>query len=173
MNLSFRRLALLGFGACVMGLAFALYLQHFRGYEPCPMCIFQRIAMLAAGIVFLIAALHAPRRGGRWIYAILAALASAGGAAIAGRHVWLQSLPPDQVPACGPTLDYLLGMLPVMEVVTMVLKGDGNCAKIDAAWLGISLPAWTLIAFIGFVLYALAMPVVARIADRRSPFIGV
>lgn len=160
--LNFRVLALGGFLACVAGLAFALYLQHFQGYEPCPMCIFQRVAMAGAGIVFLLGALHGPRRAGRWVYATLAVLASAGGAAIAGRHVWLQSLPADQVPACGPTLDYLLGMLPVMEVVTMVLKGDGNCAKIDAAWLGVSLPAWTLIAFIGFVLYALLLPVLAR-----------
>ncbi|MEW6166701.1 MAG: disulfide bond formation protein B [Pseudomonadota bacterium] len=167
MTFSFRFLGFLGFLACVAGMAFALYLEHFRNYEPCPMCIFQRVAMIAAGLVFLAGALHGPRGGGRWVYAGLAALASAAGAAVAGRHVWLQSLPPDQVPACGPTLDYLLGMLPVMEVITMVLKGDGNCAKIDAQWLGISLPGWTLIAFVVLALYALAMPVIARAAQRR------
>ncbi|HEY0975550.1 MAG TPA: disulfide bond formation protein B [Solimonas sp.] len=165
MTLNFRVLSLVGFLGCVFGLAFALYLQHFKGYEPCPMCIFQRVAMAAAGVFFLIGALHAPRGGGRWAYAVLALLASAVGAAIAWRHVWLQGLPPDQVPACGPTLDYLLGMLPVMEVVQMVLKGDGNCAKIDAQWLGISLPGWTLISFAGFGLYALAMPLLAKRAD--------
>jgi protein dithiol:quinone oxidoreductase len=164
--LTFRRLSLLGFLACVAGLAFALYLEHFRGYEPCPMCVFQRVAMAAAGLVFLVGALHGPRGGGRWIYGGFAAVMSAGGAAIAGRHVWLQSLPPDQVPACGPTLDYLLGMLPVMEVITMVLKGDGNCAVIDAQWLGISLPGWTLIAFVVLAIYALLMPVLAQ---RFSP----
>ena len=165
MTLNFRVLSLVGFLGCVFGLAFALYLQHFQGYEPCPMCIFQRVAMAAAGVFFLIGALHAPRGGGRWAYAVLALLASAAGAAIAWRHVWLQGLPPDQVPACGPTLDYLLGMLPVMEVVQMVLKGDGNCAKIDAQWLGITLPGWTLISFTGFGLYALAMPLLAKRAD--------
>ncbi|MFP5307876.1 MAG: disulfide bond formation protein B [Gammaproteobacteria bacterium] len=160
--LNFRILAVGGFLACAIGMAFALYLEHFRNYEPCPMCIFQRVAMIAAGLVFLAGALHGPRGGGRWLYAGFAALASAAGAAIAGRHVWLQSLPPDLVPACGPTLDYLLGMLPVMEVITMVLKGDGNCAVIDAQWLGISLPGWTLIAFVVLALYAVAMPLVAR-----------
>ena len=160
--LNFRVLAFGGFLACVGGMAFALYLEHFRNYEPCPMCIFQRIAMIGAGILFLLGAVHGPRGAGRWGYAVLAGLSSAAGAAIAARHVWLQSLPPDQVPACGPTLDYLLGMLPVMEVVTMVLKGDGNCAKIDAAWLGVSLPGWTLIAFVALSLYALLMPIVAR-----------
>lgn len=162
MLLNFRWLCLAGFQACVLGLLFALYLQHFQGYEPCPMCIFQRVAMAAAGLLFLTGALHAPRGAGRWGYAVGAAAASAAGAGIAGRHVWLQSLPPDQVPACGPTLDYLMQLLPVMDVIQMVLRGDGNCAKIDAAWLGISLPGWTLIAFIGIALYALALPWLAR-----------
>jgi len=163
MQVNFRLLSFLGFLGCVGGLAFAiLCLQQAKGYEPCPMCIFQRVAMLAAGVFFLAGAIHGPKAGGRWVYAILAALGAAAGAAIAGRHVWLQSLPADQVPACGPTLDYLRDMFPLTEVITMVLKGDGNCAKIDAAWLGISLPGWTLIAFIGFVLYALAMPLLAR-----------
>lgn len=166
-RISFRSLSALGFLGCVFGLAFALYLQHFRNLEPCPMCIFQRVAMLGAGLFFLLGALHAPKRGGRWVYAVLAAVAALIGAAIAGRHVWLQSLPPDQVPACGPTLDYLLGMMPVSEVVETVLRGDGNCAKINAAWLGISLPGWTLVAFIAMAIYALLMP---KLAWRESIF---
>ncbi len=167
MTLNYRLLNLGGFLACVFGLLFALYLQHFQGLEPCPMCIFQRVSMAGAGLFFLIAALHNPAAAGRWVYSVLAALSAAAGAVIAGRHVWLQSLPADQVPACGPTLDYLLGMLPVMEVIQMVLKGDGNCAKIDAAWLGISLPGWTLVAFVGFILFALAAPLLARRLERR------
>jgi disulfide bond formation protein DsbB len=144
-------------------MAFAwLYLQRTLGYEPCPMCIFQRVAMVAAGLVFLAGALHGPKAWGQWVYAGLAGLTAAGGAGIAGRHVWLQSLPPDQVPSCGPTLDYLLKILPFTEVVSKVLRGDANCAKIDAQWLGLSLPAWTLVAFIGLALFALAMPIITR-----------
>ena len=145
--------------ACVVAMAFALYLEHFRGLEPCPMCVFQRVAMIAAGLIFLAGALHGPKAGGRWAYGIPAALAAGAGAGMAGRHVWLQSLPPDQVPACGPTLDYLVDMLPFTEVLMTVLRGDGNCAVIDAAFLGISLPAWTMIAFVGLALYALLIPV--------------
>lgn len=163
---NFRLLSLLGFLGCIGGLGFALYLQYFRGYEPCPFCIFQRVAMLAAGLIFLVGALHGPQAWGRWVYAGLAAAASGVGIGIAARHVWLQSLPPDQVPACGPTLQYLMDMMPLQEVIATVLRGDGNCAKIDAAWLGISLPGWTLIAFVGFVLYALVMPVLARDRNR-------
>ncbi|MGB0955603.1 MAG: disulfide bond formation protein B [Panacagrimonas sp.] len=162
MRLNYLILNLAGFAACVFGLAFALYLQHFKGYEPCPLCIFQRVALLATGLLFLLAAVHRPRDTGRWIYAGLVDVAATVGAIIAGRHVWLQSLPPDQVPACGPSLDYLMDLMPLMEVVQLVLRGDGNCAKIDAAWLGLSLPAWTLVTFVGLSVFAILIPVFAR-----------
>ncbi|WP_043112012.1 disulfide bond formation protein B [Solimonas flava] len=168
MRLNFRLLCLLGFVACYGALAFAIvYLQNTLGYEPCPFCIFQRVAMAVVGAIFLIAAIHGPRDWGRRVYAGLAALASLVGIGIAWRHVWLQSLPPDQVPACGPTLDYLMEMMPVNEVVMTVLRGDGNCAKIDAQWLGIALPGWVLISFIGLTLYSLLLPVLARTLERR------
>jgi protein dithiol:quinone oxidoreductase len=160
--LSFRQLFALAALGCAAGMAFALYLEHFQQLEPCPLCVFQRIALIATGLVFLAGAVHGPRGRGRWVYAGLAAAAAGAGIGLAGRHLWLQSLPPDQVPACGPTLDYLIDALPFREVIALVLKGDGECAKIAGEWLGISLPGWTLLAFIGFALYALAAPVLAR-----------
>lgn len=165
-KLGFRSLFALGFAACASGLLFALFLQHVRNLEPCPMCIFQRVAMLGAGLVFLAGAIHAPRAGGRWGYVGGAVLMCLIGIAIAGRHVWLQHLPEDQVPACGPTLDYLLGMMPLSDVVSYVMKGEGSCAKINAAWLGIGLPAWTLAAFVGLGLLAIASPFLGR--DRNT-----
>ena len=161
-RIPFRWLFALGFLACASGMALALYLEYFRELEPCPLCVFQRVAMIAAGIVFLAGALHAPRGAGRWVYAALAALSAGAGVGLAGRHVWLQGLPPDQVPACGPTLDYLMGMLPFREVLEVVLKGDGECAKIAGEWLGISLPGWTLLGFVALALLALASPLLAR-----------
>lgn len=163
----FRWLSLGGFLACVAGMAFALYLQYYKGYEPCPMCIFQRVAMIASGVFFLAAAIHGPKAWGRWVYAALAGLAATAGGLISARHVWLQSLPEDQVPACGPTLAYLMDMFPLKEVVTMILKGDGNCAKIDAQWLGLSLPMWTLIAFIGLAAYAISTAVLANVFEKQ------
>jgi disulfide bond formation protein DsbB len=158
-----RALFALGFAACAGGMAFVLYLEHYEQLEPCPMCVFQRVAMVAAGLAFLVGALHGPKGSvGRWIYASLAALSSAAGAGIAARHVWLQNLPPDQVPACGPTLEYLMGMLPFTEVVRTILRGDGNCAVIDWSFLGLSLPGWGLVAFAGLTLLALAAPLAAR-----------
>lgn len=135
-------------------MAFAFYLEHFRHLDPCALCVLQRVAMIAAGIVFLVAAVHGPTGIVRLVYAVLAALAAAVGAAIAGRHVWLQSLPPDQVPACGPPLDHLMRIMPWRDALTFVLKGEGNCAVIAGEWLGISLPGWTLVGFVLLMLWA-------------------
>jgi disulfide bond formation protein DsbB len=99
---------------------------------------------------------------GRWAYGGLAALAAGAGAGVAARHVWLQNLPADQAPACGPTLDYLMEVLPFTEVVTTILKGDGNCAVIDWSLLGLSLPGWSFVAFAGLFVLAIAAPLIAR-----------
>lgn len=162
LRLSYRQLCSLGFVACAFAMAFALYLQHYRHLEPCNMCIFQRVAMIAAGAGFLGGAIFGPRGGMRWLWSGFATLASIAGALLAARHVWIQHLPADQVPACGGSLDYLFDVLPWQEVVQSVLKGDTDCAKINAAWLGIALPAWTMIAFIGMTIYAAATPLLSR-----------
>ena len=149
-------------------MGFALYLQHYRHLEPCNLCIFQRVAMIGGGIFFLAGAVQGPKAGGRWFWSGLALLASIAGAAIAARHVWVQSLPPDQVPACGGTLDFLFNMMPWQEVVKDVLRGDTDCAKINAQWLGLSLPLWTMITFIGLTVYAAVTPIIAKTSERNS-----
>ncbi|MAP35458.1 MAG: disulfide bond formation protein B [Halomonas sp.] len=144
-----RPTALAGVAFCVLMMAVALSLEHIVGLEPCPLCIFQRVAVIAAGLVLAVAAIHNPKGGvGRGIYGLLGLAAVGTGAFIAGRHVWLQGLPADEVPSCGPGLDYMMDILPMQEVVAMVLTGSGECAEIDFMLLGLSLPAWTLIGFL-------------------------
>lgn len=133
-------------------IAFALYLQHRIGLDPCPLCISQRIAVMAVGITALIACLHNPGRTGQRIWAGIMGLCALAGAGLAARHVWIQHLPPEKVPACGPGLEYLFDVFPWQEVLIMLLQGDGNCAEVSWTWLGLSIPAWTLIAFAGFLL---------------------
>lgn len=163
----------LGFAGCLSAMLFAaVYVQRVLGLEPCPLCVLQRVAMIGTGAVFLVGAIVAPAGPrGRWAFAGLSALIALIGAGLSARHVWLQHLPADQVPACGPTLQYLLDVLPFTEVLMTVLRGDGNCALVDAQFLGISLPGWTGITFVGLVLYALAAPLIARkgIAPREIP----
>lgn len=161
MKLGFRGLAALGFVVCAAAMGIALYLQYGRGEEPCPLCIFQRIAMILTGCVFLVASLHGPRRWGRWVYAVFAMLTASMGVGLAARHVWLQSLPPGDMPACGPTLSYLLKMLPVNKVVELVLKGEGSCAVVTSTLFGVSLPIWTLGLFLLLAFYAVLTPVMA------------
>lgn len=150
-----RGLFLAGFLVCSGLIADALYLQQARHLEPCPLCIFQRIAFIAAAVVFLAGALQNPRRTGIRIYAALALLSNLIGAGIATRHVWIQHLPPDQIPSCGPDLSYMLDTLPLQSVITTVLKGSGECAAVTWRFLGLSMPAWALVFFLLLAVYCL------------------
>lgn len=131
------------------------------------MCVFQRVAMIAAGVFFLAGAVHGPAAWGRIVWTGLAGLSVLAGLGIAARHVWLQSLPADQVPACGPALNYLLDIMPLWEVVHSILRGDGNCAVIDWQFLGLSLPAWTGVGFFLLAIWALVSLFLPRILRHR------
>lgn len=147
---------LIGFLACAGMLAFGYYLQFAVGLEPCPLCIIQRLFLLAVGIGFLVAALHHPAgRLGARVYGGATALFAAAGATVAGRHVWLQHLPEDQRPACGPALDYLLSTFGPIDGLRRVLRGSGECGVVDWTLLSFSIPEWTLAAFLGFALWSL------------------
>lgn len=152
---SFRIQFLLGFLACAGVLAYAIYVQMHDRLEPCPLCIFQRIAFAALGLVFLVGALHAPRgRLGRRGYGAAALIGSFVGIGVAGNHVRLQHLPPDEVPACGPGLDYMLDAMPISGVVRRVMTGSGECANVDWTFLGLSMPMWSLLCFVVLAAWA-------------------
>ncbi len=141
-----RTLNVAGFFACVGMMAYALYAQYALFLDPCPLCIFQRVAVIMLGVVMLVAALHDPPGRSKYVYAVLASLSTVAGAGVAGWHVRLQHLPPDNVPSCGPGLNYMLDNFPLGEALKMVFTGSGECANIDWQLLGLSMPAWVLIA---------------------------
>jgi disulfide bond formation protein DsbB len=145
----------LGATICAGMMGFALYAQHVMGLEPCPLCILERVAVIGTGLLFLLAALHDPGRLGARIYGVLIAVAAFIGAAIATRHVWLQHLPPDQVPACGPGLDYMLEVFPPLEALDMIFSGSGECAEVSWRMLGLSMPSWVLIGCVALGLAGL------------------
>lgn len=146
--MSRRAINLAGFLACAAMMAYALYAEHVLLLEPCPLCVFQRVAVIILGVLFLLAALHNPTGRGRVVHALLIGLAALSGAGIAAWHVRLQNLPPDQVPACGPGFDYILDSFPLAEALRLIFTGSGECATIDWSFLGLSMPAWVLIALI-------------------------
>jgi protein dithiol:quinone oxidoreductase len=148
-----RRGNLLGFIACAGLLAYAYYAQFVLHLEPCPLCIFQRVGILALGLVFLAAAAHDPASFARRIYASLLTLAALASIGVALRQLYLQSLPPDQVPACGASLDFMLKVFSFAEVLTKVLTGSGECAKVTWRFFGLAMPGWVLISALGLGIF--------------------
>jgi disulfide bond formation protein DsbB len=151
------RLVFAGLAAfAVSAMLFArVYLEEFLNLEACPLCMTQRAFVVLWGVIALIAAVHNPGHLGRTLYASLCGFAAFFGAAVAARHIWLQQLPEDQVPACGPTLDYMLENLPLSDTLNIILMGDGNCADTLWTFMGLSIPGQTFLVFCAALLICL------------------
>ena len=140
--------------ACAALLGFGYYLQFVRGLEPCPLCLLQRGFFYAVLGTFLVAAIHGPGKTATRIYSALGILFAAGGAAIASRQVWLQHLPADKVPQCGPDLFFMLENFPLSQALQKLVAGTGECAAVDWTFLGLSIAGWSLAWFAALALYA-------------------
>ena len=150
-GLSFRQIYMLGFLMCAGLLGAAYYFEYAMYLDPCPLCIMQRIAVFALAVVFFLGVVHNPASVLiQRIYTGFGVAAAAFGSAIAGRHVWIQNLPADEVPTCGPSLDYMVDALPLAELISVMLRGNGNCAEAVWSFAGLSMPQWTLVWFVAF-----------------------
>jgi len=143
------------FLACICLLGFGLYLEHIKGLEPCPLCVFQRIAYILIAMIALTATLQRPAEVSNRIYCGLITLIAFAGAGIAGRQVWLEHLPADQVPECGPGLEYLLESFPLGQALKMILSGSGECAEVQWRFIGLSIAEWSLICFLILIVSSL------------------
>lgn len=150
-RLSFLLIALI----CLALIGTALFMQHVMGLNPCYLCIVQRGFVIGTGCLALLAFIHNPQGFGRRIYGALTSAVAFAGSGFSIRQLWLQSLPEDQVPACGPPADYLMDSFSVSEWLPLLMKGDGNCAEVQWTFLGLSIPGWMLIAFVFLGLFAL------------------
>jgi disulfide bond formation protein DsbB len=144
----------IGAAVCIGLLGFAYYLQYVQGLEPCPLCMVQRGFFYVVMALFVLAAIHGPRGWGRIVYATLITLFALGGAATAGRQVWLQHLPADKVPQCGPDLFFMLDNFPLSRTLEKLFYGSGECAAVDWKFLGLSIAGWSLVWFIALAIYA-------------------
>ncbi len=135
--------------SCSALMAYALYSQYHHYLDPCPLCIIQRVGFIWIGVFAILGAIHFPGLKGRKVYSWMMVLGATIGSAVAGRHVWLQHLPADQVPECGPGLNYMLDNFPLGEVFSTVFYGSGSCAEVNWVFLGLSMPEWSLIWFLG------------------------
>ena len=136
---------LLGSGSLVAVAYF--YFQQQLGLAPCPLCMFQRVCLAAVMIICLLGILFRPRKLFSKVFALGVAISSALGLTIAGRQVWLQHLPADQVPECGPDLEFMLDVFPFMEMIQTVLSGSGECAEVQWRLLSFSMPEWMVAIF--------------------------
>ncbi len=144
-----RLLNFAGFLACAGMMGFALYAQYVLLLDPCPLCVFQRVATILLGIVFLVAAVHNPGKPGSRVYAVLVFVAAGFGVGVAGWHVHLQGLPADEVPSCGPGFEYIMDNFPLFDALGLIFQGSGECAEVVWRLLGLSMPTWVIIGLGG------------------------
>ncbi len=150
------------FTGCLGLLGFGLYLEHGTGLEPCPLCIFQRVAYIVVMLIALVAAIHNPAAWGRYVYLGFTVITAGIGLGIAGRQTWLQHLPADQVPECGPGLEYMLDVFPFAQALEMILKGSGECAEVQWTFLSFSIAEWSLVCFSLIILCSILVTVLFR-----------
>ena len=150
-----RRWYLIVVVCCAVLIVFAMYNQYVQYLLPCPLCVLQRVAFMWMGAAALVACIHNPGRTGQQVYAWLLVLGAVFGAVIAGRHVWLQNLPEALVPECSPGLNYMLENFPVGEIIKTIFYGSGDCAEILWTFLGMSMPQWTFVWYVGLGLVTL------------------
>ena len=167
-----RRLFAAGAVVCAILIGAALYFEHVMRLEPCPLCMVQRVLVVLLALVMAAAAFLNPRERGARACGALIALLGLAGTAVAGRHVYLQGLPPDQVPECGPGLGYILDAFPLGEAIGLILRGSGECAEVQWAFLGLTIPGWTLVAFAGFSLAGILLCATGWPASRGAPRSG-
>ena len=147
----------LGFLVCAALLGYAIYAQFHLRLDPCPLCIFQRIGIAALGLIFLVAALHAPRHWGARVYALLIGVAAAATLAVAARQIYLQHLPAADLPSCGAPLSIMLKFLPLTAVIRKVLTGSGECGIVNWTFLGLSMAEWVLLWVLGLGVLGIAV----------------
>jgi len=161
-NISSRWLYLAG--ALVVAALFgaALYLEYVLRQDPCPLCMVQRVIFIVIGVLFFIAMLHNPKRTGSKVYAALIGLFALFGVGVASRHIWIQHLPANKVPACGPGLDYMLQNFPMADVLKELMHGSGECAAKGWTFLTLGIPEWSLIWYLLLGIWAVLIALKAR-----------
>lgn len=136
--------------AAVIGVA--LFLEHHDQLQPCPLCIFQRLAFILIAVGSLIVFLGYHCRYARltgWIFSFIFSLA---GLALALRQMWLQHLGASAVTTCVPGLNYLYSNFSWFKATMLVFQGTSDCAAVTWRLFGLSMAGWSAICFGFFVL---------------------
>lgn len=138
---------------CIGLIATAIYMEHNLGLEPCPLCAITRLVVICAGGVALLGWIIR-FAGFRRFLGFILTIISIIGIVTSARHVWLQHLPKDEIPDCGPGLDYIVDAFPFSEALSMIFSGSGECAEVQWVFLSFSIPEWTLMIFVLIFVFA-------------------
>lgn len=163
-------LGLLGCGS-LLAIAY-FYFQQKLGLAPCPLCMFQRAALVAVAVMCVLGILFRPGVFGSKVLSLAISVFSALGLAVALRQVWLQNLPEELVPECGPDLEFMLETFPLMDVINNVIAGSGECAEVQWQFIGLSMPAWMAIIFAGMVVISLRLLFIRERRYFNKPYSG-
>ncbi len=156
MNLLTPRLAYFwAFITTLLLFSFALYLQFVDGIAPCPLCILQRLDLGIIALLFFFGAILPLKKWGNVLFGGLSFLLSIGGILLAGRQIWIQHLPPNQTADCGVSLQYMLQVLPLDEVLKKIFAGSAECSLVDWSFFNFSMAQWSLLWFVIFAIFAL------------------
>ncbi len=154
-TLSIRFTYFIGFLLIAVLLGMAAYLEVYEGINPCPLCVLQRIVLIALGVIFFFAMVLKSNKIGQWIFGSMATLISLGGILLSGRQVWLQHMPQNGMGECGISLQYIFKIFPFTEAIQHVWKGGIECSQHDWEFLRLSLAEWSFIWFIVFFILSL------------------
>lgn len=130
-------------------ISFAWYLQIYQNVIPCSLCLLQRWGMYLS-IFFITCALICSLfkfRKTSIVFIVGSIFSNIISLIMAGRNVWLQHLPADQIPSCGLDLETLLDVVPFLEAIKKTFQGSGECAEVGWLLLGQSLAFWATIFF--------------------------
>lgn len=141
---------------CISLLGYAQYLQNLEGLLPCPLCVAQRLAYWLLGLVALLAFLHKPKVIGRRCYGVLLSILAFMGTVIAARHAWLLRYPESFECGISPE-EAFLNSLPLASWWPGMFEANGDCADVDWKFLSLTIPDWSLIAFISLGIVSLYM----------------
>lgn len=145
---AYRQILWLVFAIGFSGSVVSLTMQYAFGFNPCVMCIQQRVSMMVLTLVALLMLLLPVRWAwARLVAAVGVSVPTVFGAYIAAKQMYIQSLPITEQPSCGAPWTFRLRGAPLFEWYEPIIRGTGLCGKVETL-LGLSLPTWALLFFV-------------------------
>lgn len=156
---------LLATSALIMELC-ALYFQHVMKLEPCVMCVYERLTMIAIITAGLIGA-SAPHN----IFVRLTAFIVWAMGAVWGLLLALEHTDYQMNPSPFATCDFFPNFptwLPLHELMPWLFNPTGDCSDIVWQFFGYSMPQWLIVSFAIYTVLFLVIAVTAILPSKKQ-----